>query len=436
MSISSSLNAGVMGLNVNSARLATISNNVANASTYGYKRSEASFSSLVMQQRRNAFAAGGVRVETTKLVNERGALIATGSSTDISVAGQGLLPVTDQAGTAQDANSRPLMFAPTGAFAPDKDGFLRTPGGLALLGWPTDADGDVGGVSRRTGASLEPVNVGISQLSAQPTSAITLGLNLPATDTEQTGSGDFYTLPIEYYDNLGKVQTLRATFTPDVAAPGDPATNSWQVALVDEGQVPEANVGTFAVTFRDTPDAGGTINTVTPAGGATYDDTTGELSLTLGSGPVTLNIGRPGDASGLTQLSAGFAPYAINKNGSPIGDLAAVEIDSRGRLEAVYDTGFRRALYQIPVAMVPNLNGLSPVDDQAYRVSQDSGDFYLWDAGDGPAGETAGYALMESTTDIGTEMTDLIRTQRAYTSNAKVIQTVDEILQETTNIIR
>lgn len=47
-----------------------------------------------------------------------------------------------------------------------------------------------------------------------------------------------------------------------------------------------------------------------------------------------------------------------------------------------------------------------------------------------------GYALAESTTDLGTELTDLIRTQRAYASNANVIRTVDEMLQETTNILR
>jgi flagellar hook protein FlgE len=33
-------------------------------------------------------------------------------------------------------------------------------------------------------------------------------------------------------------------------------------------------------------------------------------------------------------------------------------------------------------------------------------------------------------------MIDMIQTQRAYSSNAKVIQTLDEMMQETTNIKR
>ena len=69
-------------------------------------------------------------------------------------------------------------------------------------------------------------------------------------------------------------------------------------------------------------------------------------------------------------------------------------------------------------------------------ISTNSGSFYLWDAGDGPTGTVAGFAREGSTTDMAAELTNLIQTQRAYSSNAKVIQTVDEMLQETTNIKR
>ena len=434
MSMSSSLNAGVMGLNVNAARLAAISNNVSNAQTFGYKRTEANFASMVLQQRQNAYSAGGVRVDTEVKVSERGSLISTGRSTDIAVAGRGLLPVTTPGGVNEAPEQRALMLTPTGDFAPDAAGYLRSSAGLHLLGWPVDAAGETGAVSRRSGASLVPVNIDVAQFSAQPTTRIDLGVNLPAAATEAGAAGDPYTLPLEYYDNLGKLQEVTATFTPTV--PGAGASNEWTVDLTDQAQEPPASVGQLTVTFNDTPEAGGTIATVTPGGGATYDAATGEAGIALASGPVTLAIGRPGDNSGLTQLSASFSPYSVTKNGAPVGDLALVEIDNSGTLYAIYDTGFRRPLYQVPVADVPNLDGLNAADGQAYTVSQESGDLYLWDAGQGPVGETAGYALMESTTDIGTEMTDLIRTQRAYTSNAKIIQTVDEMLQETTNIIR
>jgi flagellar hook protein FlgE len=93
-------------------------------------------------------------------------------------------------------------------------------------------------------------------------------------------------------------------------------------------------------------------------------------------------------------------------------------------------------VYQIPLIDVPNPNGLIAMSNQAYQISPDSGAFFLWDAGDGPTGDIVGFSREESTTDVAGELTQLIQTQRAYSSNAKVIQTVDEMLQETTNIKR
>jgi flagellar hook protein FlgE len=113
-----------------------------------------------------------------------------------------------------------------------------------------------------------------------------------------------------------------------------------------------------------------------------------------------------------------------------------VEIDEDGNITASYDTGFVRRIYQIPLVDVPNINGLRSLSNQTYQVSPSSGSFFLWDAGTGPTGKVQGYAREGSATDVAAELTSLIQTQRAYSSNAKVIQTVDEMLQETTNIKR
>ena len=151
---------------------------------------------------------------------------------------------------------------------------------------------------------------------------------------------------------------------------------------------------------------------------------------------MSVTIGRLGDPNGLTQLSDSFAPVAITKDGSPVGNLTAVEVDENGFVTASYDTGFIRRIYQIPLVDVPNPNGLRTMSNQTYQVSPQSGNFFLWDAGTGPTGKVVGYAREGSTTDVAAELTALIQTQRAYSSNAKVIQTVDEMLQETTNIKR
>ncbi len=434
MSISSSLNAGVMGLSVNGTRLATISDNIANSGTYGYKRSLVDFSSMVLQQRSSAYAAGGVQVNTFKDVSQTGSLISTGSATDIAVSGRGLFPVTDGSGVNSLPSERNLLLTPTGSFYSDQNGNLRTQSGLFLLGWPADSAGDIGNVSRNSGVNLEPVNIATSQFTATPTSRIDLGINIPADATRAGSAGAPYTLPVEYFDNLGRAQTLTFQFTPTVPAIG--ASNQWTVEIQDSADTVATSVGDLAIEFTDNASSGGRIATVTATNGAAYDTASGVVSLTLPHGPVEVFIGRPNDSAGITQLAAPFAPTSVQKNGAPIGDLQSVEIDEQGFVQAIYDSGFRRTLYQIPVGDVPNMNGLRSLDSQAYTVSATSGNLYLWDANTGPVGGISGYALMESTTDIAAELTDLIETQRAYSSNAKIIQTVDEMLQETTNLKR
>ncbi len=434
MSISSSLNAGVMGLSVNGTRLATISDNIANSGTYGYKRSLVDFSSMVLQQRTSAYAAGGVQVNTFKDISATGSLISTGSATDIAVSGRGLFPVTDNSGVGALASDRNLMLTPTGSFYADQNGNLRTQSGLFLLGWPADSAGDIGNVSRNSGINLEPVNIATSQFTATPTSRIDLGINLPADATRAGATGQPYALPVEYFDNLGRAQTLTYQFTPVV--PGTGASNSWNVQILDSAGGTGASIGDLNIAFTDNSTSGGRISSVTASNGATYDPATGVVSLTLPHGPVQTFIGRPSDSAGITQLAAPFAPTSVTKDGAPIGDLQSIEIDEQGFLQAIYDSGFRRTLYQIPVGDVPNMNGLRALDSQAYSISATSGNLYLWDANTGPVGGISGYALMESTTDIAAELTDLIETQRAYSSNAKIVQTVDEMLQETTNLKR
>lgn len=434
MSMSSSLNAGVMGLSVNSTRLATISDNIANSATYGYKRSQVDFSSMVLHQRASAYAAGGVRAHTYKDISDTGSLIDTGNATDIAVSGRGLFPVTNAAGVLAAPIDRDLMLTQTGSFNADQNGFLRTQSGLFLLGWPADADGTIGNVSRNSGTNLEPINIATTQYTSSPTTLIELGINLPADATLASGTGEVYTMPIEYYDNLGRSQTLTVEFTPTVPASG--ASNNWQAVIYDNGGDPSVPIGTLDLTFLDNATVGGQIGAVVAGGGASYDASTGRVSLNLSHGPTEIFIGRPGVKEGITQLSAPFSPIDVTKNGWPIGDLQEIEVDEHGFLQAVYDTGFRRTLYQIPVGDVPNMNGLTALDAQAFAISGSSGNLYLWDAGTGPVGSISGYSLMESTTDIASELTDLIETQRAYSSNAKIVQTVDEMLQETTNLKR
>lgn len=444
MTISSSLNASVAGLAANASRLATISDNISNSSTYGYKRAITEFQSLVIESGQGTYSAGGVRTTTARLIDERGALVSTSNETDLAVRGRGMLPVTSESSVAVDNGENPLFLTTTGSFRPDAQGYLRTSGGLVLLGVPAAADGSIPNYPRDSIDGLTPVQINANQFAGEATTRVDLSVNLPATSTREGSAGDNETLSVEYFDNLGASSNLSFTFTPTVPANG--SSNEWTMVIQDSETDVNADgiadvVGEYTLLFDDSRGGGGTLADVdfldplNPVGGA-YDPGTGVLTIAVDGGPMEINIGELGSSIGLTQLSDAFAPVSISKNGTPVGSLTSIEVDQNGFVRASFDIGINRVLYQIPLVDVPNVNGLETLDQQSYGVTPDSGTFFLWDAGDGPTGDIVSYALEESATDVAGELTELIQTQRAYSSNAKVIQTVDEMLQETTNIKR
>jgi flagellar hook protein FlgE len=223
------------------------------------------------------------------------------------------------------------------------------------------------------------------------------------------------------------------TFTPTI--PDDGTSNEWTMVVEDTAR-PGEIIGEYVLTFDDSRANGGTLASVTTVSGGTYDAETGSLIVEVAGGPIEITIGEPGSKDGLTQLSDSFAPLAISKDGSPVGNMTSIEVDEAGLVYAFFDTGVSKPIYQVPLVDVPNPNGMIALDKQTYMPSPDSGSYFLWNAGDGPTGDVVAFALEESSTDVASELTDMIQTQRAYSSNAKVIQTVDEMLQETTNIKR
>ncbi|MFW2545443.1 flagellar hook protein FlgE [Primorskyibacter sp. 2E107] len=433
MTISSSLNAGVSGLAANATRLATISDNIANSSTYGYRRSETEFNSLVMSNGGRSYTAGGVTTSNIRLIDQKGSLVSTDNATDLAVRGRGMIPVVSQ--SQFNATGEPdLLLTTTGSFRLDENGYLANEAGYYLMGWPASPDGTIPTYPRDTTEGLEPIRFSQS-LTGDPTTAVEVALNLPATDTVEGSNGDSYYLSVEYFDNLGVSQSLAVSFTPTVPAPGGGQSNEWTMTIADSAQA-GAIIGEYTIEFDDSRANGGQILAVTTVSGGAYDPLTGVSIVDVAGGPIAFNIGAVGENNGLSQLSDGFAPISISKDGSEVGNMVSVEVDANGFVSAMYDTGVSQVLYQVPLADLPNPNGMIPMDNQTFRPSTESGTYFLWDAGDGPTGDIKSYSREESTTDVAQELTSMIQTQRAYSSNAKVIQTVDEMLQETTNIKR
>lgn len=427
MSIYSAMNSGVSGLAAQSAKFGAISDNISNSGTVGYKRTGAQFSTLVTgSSSAGTYSAGGVVANLQTEVSRSGIISRSTYATDLAISGNGFFVV----GTAADSNdiqgtSRLLTRA--GAFRPDDNGNLINSAGYYLQGWPLDNNGQVvggGDPSRTSFEDLQTVTLGALTGTAEGTKLISYAANLPASMTTEATPQSFST-PIDYYTPLGFTNKLELQWVPTGGTAAAPS-NSWTLNVVDNGTV----VGSANITFSDGitgTQPAGRIETISVPGGV--------LDVTLNSGQqISLNLGANG--SGLTQWGDQYVPGTISKDGAGYAPLERVEIGEDGVLTAIYQNGLRQAAYKIPVANVTNPDGLTRVGGNAFQVSRASGDFYLWDAGTGPAGAIDGSALEASNVDIAEELTSIIETQRAYSSNAKIIQTADEMMDEITRLMR
>ncbi len=151
---------------------------------------------------------------------------------------------------------------------------------------------------------------------------------------------------------------------------------------------------------------------------------------------IDLFFGNTSTADGLTHLSGDFAPNYINQDGAKFGSYAGVTIGSDGIVTALFDNGESRPIGQIPLATFVNPNGMEARTGNMWIETDVSGQPTVRTAGSGGAGTVNAASLEASTVDLGTEFTNMITTQRAYSAAAKVITSADEMLDELVRIKR
>ncbi|HSK38205.1 MAG TPA: flagellar hook protein FlgE [Arenibaculum sp.] len=412
MSLFSAMRSGVSGLFAQSNRMAAISDNISNSGTVGYKRSDVDFSTMVTSQATDSsYVAGGVRSNVRYQITSDGPIQGTQNATDLAIAGRGFFVVSDQSQATALGGEQSFSLTRAGSFLPDDRGFLRNSAGFYLQGWKLNSDGTLPAVSREDFGSLETVNVGGLGYKGSATTQVTFGANLPA----QATAGSSFETQMTIYDGLGSPLDLTLTWSPD----GGGAPNTWDLAIAGPAGYAVTPAAIAGIEFHATgPDAG------------TPTVPIGDVTLVNGGDTVTLGF------DGMTQYNGDYVPGRMDKDGAKAGQVSAVEVDDSGKLWAIFDNGARQAIYQVPVADVVNPNGLAPQDGNTYRLGADSGAMTLRDAGTGAAGNIAGAALEQSNVDIAQELVSLIETQRAYSSSAKIVQTADEMMEETTRLKR
>jgi flagellar hook protein FlgE len=435
MSILGAMDSAVSGLDAQSMALSNESNNISGSSTVGYKKAETDFETLVLGGS-SIFGGsddaqlGGVSSSTRLDITTSGQLQNTGVATDIAINGAGFMVVNTNANAANGS----YLLTQAGSFRPDANGNLVNAAGFYLQGQPLDQAGNVIGTPASQVSGLSTVNISNLSVAATPTTTMTFNANLPSseTNTYSATTAAPSSTQVTYYDSLGNAQTFTFQFVPtQPAAAGDPPTNTWTMNILDSASAtPNTPVDTATLTFNGTGADAGTLASVTPtAGTGTYDPVAGTYTITTGDGQqIPINIGALNSSSGMTQLDGSYTTTKIQNDGAPFGLMQSVSIGNNGVVTASFSNGATRPIYQLDVAVVPNPDGLIPVTGDAYSLSAASGVAQLYQPGQGPAGTTDGGALEGSNVDLSTELTNLIETQRAYSSSATVIQTANQML--------
>jgi flagellar hook protein FlgE len=428
MSIFSAISSAVSGLAAQGANLSTISSNIANASTVGYKQSQTDFESMVYAASSSSQGAqGGVSTTTNVDVSTGGQLQATGVNTDIAIDGQGFLVVN----TNSTPGNGSYLLTRAGSFRPDAYGNLVNSAGLYLQG--QSLIGQTGaGPAASSLTAMSTVNVASLTAAGSPTTAMTFTANLPAGDTAfSTTPPAASTTSLGYYDALAGSQSLQFQFVPTMpAAAGDPPTNSWTMNIYDSASSSTTPIGSATLVFNGSGGDAATLSSVTPLGGAgTYDGTSGTFTVTTAAGQsLPIDIGAINSPSGMTQFNSGYQPTQISQNGAGFGLLQGVSIGTDGVVTASFSNGATRPIYQVDLVTVPNPDGLTQVSGGAFQLSNAAGTPLIARAGQGGVGAIDAGELEGSNVDITTQLTNMIETQRAYSSNAMVIQTGSQML--------
>jgi flagellar hook protein FlgE len=268
---------------------------------------------------------------------------------------------------------------------------------------------------------------------------------------------------VNIYDSSGASHIIQYTWIPANTAVGananavatPPASWTLNATLMGLNGAANTNLGSINLTFAadGTPSA---INTATgtaailpvgpPAGPLVAGDpVTVQFSAALptvaggAAGPqnISVNLGNLLQTTGVTQFAAtAYTLRSLNQDGVPPGSFSSISTKASGDIYANYDNGQTRLIARVPIATFGNADGLQRQNGSAFTVTLDSGNPSLQDAGTNGSGSIVVKSVEGSNVDIGNEFTKLIVAQRAYSANAKIVTSADEMMQTTLDMKR
>jgi flagellar hook protein FlgE len=156
-------------------------------------------------------------------------------------------------------------------------------------------------------------------------------------------------------------------------------------------------------------------------------------SLTI-NGDTLPNVEISFGTNGLTQFanSSGTSQVTeIQQNGYAAGSLESVSVDTQNRVVGTFTNGQTIPLAEITLASFNGADSLQALSGGAYAATPESGNPIY-----GATGQIEGSSLESSNVDIATQFSQLIVAQQAYSANARVMSTADQMIQSLLQVIQ
>ena len=388
MSINGVFRTSVSGMNAQANRLSTVSENIANSSTNGYKRNSTEFASLVLAQGGGEYNPGSVKTQVRQSISQQGSIAATSSGSDLAIQGDGFFVVQDTAG--REFYTRAGSFVQrTETIGGKETTFLVNTAGYRLTGSPVG------------GGAAAPIELPVGAIVApQATDAGAFTIQFP----ESAAVGDTKKSSMVVYDSIGKAIEVPVDMEKTAA-------NTWTVSYTD-------SVGPQTTTIVFDPNTG--RPTAAPAD-MVYTHVNGD----------TANI----EFGSLTEYATDFSAKLVT-NGNPPGSFTGFACADDGTLSGVMNTGQLIPLYKMSLARFASPDQLQASAGNVYSATASSGVAALGGPGTNGYGSLVSSGLEQSNVDLASELTSMIESQRSYSANSKVFQTGAEILDVLVNLKR
>lgn len=232
---------------------------------------------------------------------------------------------------------------------------------------------------------------------------------------------------LEIYDSLGSKHTLEVQFVKQSTT--QDGGNEWQMII----RVPEpAEINTTGE--GPTNIIVGTARFNNDGSLASYTPRTINFSPNNGAAPnqqIKLSFGTSGSNDGLVSSNSASTLTGQATDGYTSGNLKpdAIRVDDKGNILGEFTNGKTFAVAKIAMASVANNSGLEEIGGNLFKVTANSGNIVVGEAGTGGRGEMKTAALEMSNVDLSRSLTELIIIQRGYQANSKTISTSDQMLQ-------